>query len=87
MSTKVSLSYGPKFHLYQEMFDCDNVYLQIDGHEFEISNNRAMIQIPLEVWNKIIEEWPKSKDRFINQTADEWVSSLDETIIFTKRNK
>jgi hypothetical protein len=59
MSTKVSLSYGPKFHLYQEMFDCDNVYLQMDGHEFEISNNRAMIQIPLEVWNKIIEEWPK----------------------------
>ena len=87
MSTKVSLSYGPKFHLYQEMFDCNNVYLQIDGHEFEISNNRAMIQIPLEVWNKIVEEWPQSKNRFINQTADEWISSLEETVIFKKRNK
>ena len=87
MSTKVTLSYGPNFHLYQEIFDNGNVYLQVNGYEFEISNDKAMIQIPLEVWNKIIEEWPKSKDRFINKTADEWVSSLDETTIFTKRNK
>jgi len=87
MSTKVSLSYGPNYHLYQEIFDYDSIYLMVQGYEFEVKNDKAMIQIPLEVWNKIIEEWPKSKDRFINETADEWVSSLDETIIFTKRNK
>ena len=93
MSTKVTLTHGPNFHLYQEIFDCGNVYLQISGHEFEVSNDKAMIQIPINVWNKIIQEWPKAKNRFIEQDTEEWVDSLenakpsDETIIFKKRDK
>jgi hypothetical protein len=46
-----------------------------------------MIQIPIQTWNKIIEEWPKAKKRFIEQDTEEWLESSDETIIFTKRDK
>jgi len=102
MSTKVTLTYGPNFHLYQEIFDCGNVYLQVTGHEFEVSNDEAMIQIPIEVWNKIIEDWPKAKNRFIVQDAKDWTNSLtnflenakgglskpsDEAIIFKKKKR
>lgn len=31
MSTKSSLVHGPGFHLYQEVFDDDNVYLEVDS--------------------------------------------------------
>lgn len=35
MSTKCSLAYGDTFHLYQECFDEDNVYLELEGIEYE----------------------------------------------------
>ncbi len=78
MSTKVSLSYGPNYHLYQEIFDYGSIYLTVQGHEFEVSKDKAMIQIPIDVWKKMVDDWPKVKHMY---------ESGDETIIFTKRNK
>ena len=32
MSTKATIAHGDDFHVYQEMFEGENVYLQIDKH-------------------------------------------------------
>jgi hypothetical protein len=53
MSTKSSLAYGPHFHLYSEMGDADNVYLELEGVEFETSERRVMMAIPVAVWEVI----------------------------------
>lgn len=67
MSTKSSISYGPNYHFYQEIFDHSNVYIQVEGYEYEVTNDKATIQIPIEVWRKILEDWsikgwPKEED-------------------------
>jgi len=98
MSTKVTLSYGKEFHFYQEIFDNGNVYLQVNGHEFEASNGKVLVQIPIEIWEKIIEEWPQSKVRFQQDNNDDWghdtlewlefgsnATSQDETVIFERK--
>lgn len=55
MSTKCSLAYGDTFHLYQECFDQDNVYLELEGVEFEAATERVMVSIPIAIWETIRE--------------------------------
>jgi hypothetical protein len=97
MSTKVSISYGKDHHLYQEIFDVSNVYVQISGHEFEANNKSVMIQIPIKAWRSMVKDWesggwPESDDNSEKSIAEEWLNpppfmsgkESDETIIFTK---
>jgi len=61
MSTKVTIKasgYGPSggYHLYDEIFEPDNVYLELTGVEFMASvgpgqERRVVVQIPIE-WAK-----------------------------------
>ena len=68
MSTKSSLAYGDTvvastrnesdernlgFHLYQECFDEDNVYLELEGVEYEATLERVMVTIPIAIWETI----------------------------------
>jgi hypothetical protein len=53
MSTKNSLAYGPGFHLYQELFDDNNIYLEMEGTRFEAAYNRIMVPIPVHIWEVI----------------------------------
>ncbi|MBC3920056.1 hypothetical protein H8L32_21495 [Undibacterium sp. CY18W] len=53
MSTKSSLAHGPNFHLYSEAFHDGHVYLELEGAQFEVSNNRVMLSIPVPVWEVI----------------------------------
>lgn len=60
MSTKLSLAHGEHFHLYNECFDDQHVYLELGNTEFEVTqiqrpnskefNTRVMVRIPLETW-------------------------------------
>ena len=97
MSTKVSLNWGKDYHLYQEVFDEKNVYLKVHGTDFEVSKDHAMIQIPIELWEKLVAEWPEAKKRWIEDNSHEdfddisWLefgsntTSTDETIIFERK--
>jgi len=67
MSTKVTLSYDKNYHFYQEIFDVSNVYFQLYNSNFEASRDSVMVQIPIDVWRKMIEDWavkgwPKEQD-------------------------
>ena len=98
MSTKITLSHGKDFHLFQEVCDVKSVYLTVDNHEFEANKNRVSIQIPIQVWEKMVEEWPKNKARFYQENDLDWghdtlewlefgsnATSQDETIIFERK--
>lgn len=102
MSTKITISYDKTHHLYQEIFDVSNVYLEVSGHDFEASNGRVMAQIPIKAFRSMIKSWeksgwPESEDNSEKKIADDWGESLltkysnsknlDETIIFKKEPK
>jgi hypothetical protein len=92
MSTKSTISHGPNYHFYQEIFDVSNVYLQIEGYEYEIKNDKAMIQIPIEVWRKIIADWslkgwPPEQDNKEQQIGQKWLESLEELVRLKEEDK
>lgn len=53
MSTRCTLAYGPKFHLYNECLDNDNVYLELEGAELEMDHGAVVLTIPIEIWEVI----------------------------------
>jgi len=85
MSTKSTISYDNRYHLYQEIFDVSNVYFQLDNCNFEASRDSVMIQIPIDVWRKMIEDWavkgwPKEQDNKEIEIASKWVESFEELV-------
>lgn len=62
MSTKSSLAHGEHFHLYNEAFDDEHVYLELNKAEFEASQDHVMVRIPLEVWITIQQVKPPHFD-------------------------
>lgn len=54
MSTKCSLVWGKKFHVYTDCLDNHAfVYIQLDGAEFQASPDFVTIQVPLLIWEYI----------------------------------
>jgi len=85
MSTKSTISYDNRYHLYQEIFDVSNVYFELDNCNFEAARDSVMIQIPIDVWRKMIEDWavkgwPKEQDNKEIQIASKWVESFEELV-------
>jgi hypothetical protein len=75
MSTRVTIAYSDDFHLYQECFEQDNVYLRLDGGEWAASLDTAVIdwrdresikpqlhiKMDVALWRKIVEGWSASQ--------------------------
>jgi hypothetical protein len=57
MSTKVSISYGPDHHLYEECFDQESIYLSISAKEWSYENGEVTVSLPNRVWLKMITDW------------------------------
>lgn len=53
MSTKCSIAHGTGFHLYNEVFDDEHVFLQLDKADFEATPDSVMVKLPLHVWEYI----------------------------------
>ena len=69
MSTKATIINNKSYHLYEEAFDNDNVYLDLEdlsGCCFEIweegdqMKTHATITIPIKAWRNIVKAWSKS---------------------------
>ena len=55
MSTKGTVAYGNKFHLYHEMDDDTNIYLQLDAYSsFKVEDGILTVAIPIENMKEII---------------------------------
>ena len=75
MSTRCTIAYDDNFHLYQECFENDNVYLRLDDGDWAASldtstidwrdgvSTRPQLHLKMSVtmWRKIIEGWAASE--------------------------
>lgn len=53
MSTKATIEYEEGWHLYVELFDCENVYLRIDKADFLATPESLTVAIPFELWERL----------------------------------
>ena len=67
MSTKCSISFGKDHHLYQESYEQDHVWIQLnDVTEFKISKNELddkiflRVAIPVAAWRQMTKDWAES---------------------------
>jgi hypothetical protein len=89
MSTKSSLAHGEHFHFYEECFDDQNVYLELENTEFEVSqtrrpntkdfNGRVMVRIPLETWITIQQVKPPHMD-LVGQSDQELLEMVQTDV-------
>ena len=67
MSTKVTLSHNKDYHLYEECFDKNLVYLQLDNpislqvDMWEASEGKVTVAVSIETWRHIVEGWLKTQ--------------------------
>jgi hypothetical protein len=54
MSTKSTIAYGEEFHLYNECWEDDCVYLELEGNpKYEVSPGSVTVRIPAHIWEVI----------------------------------
>jgi hypothetical protein len=65
MSTKTTITHGDDFHVYQETFEKDKVYIQIDKHGgyLKVENKTLTISLSVEQLDKIAKGWLKNKNK------------------------
>ncbi len=72
MSTKSTLSHSSEYHLFQECFEKDNVYLNLDGGDWSAtldtsgwvmgnSHPQLHLKIDVKLWRRIVEGWVNSQ--------------------------
>ena len=66
MSTKSTIAHGDGFHVYQEMFEGENVYVQIDKHGgfVQIMGDRVTVSLPPSLLDKIARCWLDNRGKF-----------------------
>ena len=79
MSTKATIAHGPNFHLYHEVFDEDNVYLELEGTQFEAGYNRVMVPIPVHVW-EVIRQYPGIDLQYADKTDAELSQFVEQQV-------
>jgi len=88
MSTKSTIAHGPNFHLYNEAFEQDCVYLTLDKTDFEATPDSITVAIPVVVWEVIRQSagadlsWASKSDEEIRAFVEKEVDrrlSLNQT--------
>ncbi len=57
MTTKLTLAFGPQFHLYHAARDDDQVYLELSGVTVVLTTRCVVVPIPIPVW-EVIRQYP-----------------------------
>lgn len=88
---KSSIACGENFHLYNECFDDDGVYLELEGSpKYEVSPGSVMVRIPAYVWEAIRTfpgvwlEWADKSDAEIRAMVEK---DVDERITEWRKAK
>ena len=66
MTTISTIAHGDEVHIYQEMFEGANAYLQIDKHGgfVQIMGDRVTISLPPSLLDKIARCWLENRAKF-----------------------
>jgi hypothetical protein len=65
MSTRCTIGYGDGYHLYEECFDQDKVWLELEGKVSEVEYSSIhdgclVVGIDVATWRALVESWLKS---------------------------
>jgi len=97
MSTKASISHDKEYHLYEETFDEDHIYLEIEDclvsmySKTSISVNNGdvtTLRIPNHLWEKIVTSWLECAHPQDNEEIDSPERSINiEKVMETLNEK
>jgi hypothetical protein len=79
MSTKSTIAHGTNFHFYHEIFDEDNVYLEMEGTHFEAGYNRVMVPIPVHIW-EVIRQYAGVDLSYADKTDEELRRQVEQEV-------
>lgn len=79
MSTNIPLASGNSFRFSKEIFDEQYVYLELKGVEFEASQNRVKISIPIGIW-EVIRKLGAPDLEFIDTTDGELLILVEKEV-------
>ena len=57
MSSKDTIPSGDTHHLFQDVSDGENVFLEVENTDFEVDPDRVAVKIPLDIWNQIVQDY------------------------------
>ena len=66
MSTRCTIGYNDKFHLFEEIFDSEKVWIQLDPGSFEAefkiykNKNSLVVGIDVATWRRMVDSWLNS---------------------------
>jgi hypothetical protein len=96
MSTKSTLAHGLGFHLYNEVFENDTVYLELEKVDFECDPDRVTVTIPVVVWEVIRQSagadfsWAAKSDdeirSYVEQAVQERITAFQDEDLGLKRS-
>jgi hypothetical protein len=77
MSTRGTLWHNDEFHLYQEGFDNENVYLEIEG---DPRLESLVIKIPLLAWKEMRRHTLEPEEGYSDMSADEFATEAARAV-------
>ena len=80
MSSKNILAHGPNFHLYSEAINDGHVYLELQNTQFEVTNNRVLLSIPVPIW-EVIRSHPGMSFEYAGMTDAELRSVVESEMM------
>lgn len=89
MSTKVTIAQGEKYHLFQEIFDGHDVFLQVDGiKSIRLENGSLTFSCDPNLLTEIAVKWLGEKEAFleggffdVSEEAEEALSEYLKTAL------
>ena len=74
MSTKATISYDETYHLFEECFDDEHIYLGIEPKSWIFDGKELELEMTFDQWNKIVLGWLSSRslsaqDRMLYEQA------------------
>jgi hypothetical protein len=79
MAIKTSLAYGKNFHFYQEAYNNNYVYLELEDAPYDAGYRRVMIAIPIDVWETIRGLGGANLD-LVNATDEELIRLIEKSV-------
>ena len=76
MSTRLTLWYNDDFHLYQEGFDEQNVYLEVKTSHLE----EFVLRIPLAAWKEMRKQTIEPAERYSDLTDEEMLAEAERAV-------
>jgi hypothetical protein len=79
MSTKNTICFDNTYHIYQEMFDDQKVYLTIDKHDglISVDNQKVTLSLSPEFLTKVAMKWIENRSKFYAYNEEESKVNID----------